>query len=117
MSEEPVGERLARLEGKITELNRQQSANWQRSDEHEKALAEMKIQHVQAVAKIEADLAHLERDSLRENFGIKTQIAEIGWRVGLIVGAALLILNFVVSKVDFGDWFSAPQTKGRINGR
>jgi len=103
---EPLGERLAKLEGKVLELYRQQEANWRRSDEHEKALSDLKISSIQAVAKLEADLSHLERDGLKESFTMKTQIAEIGWRVGLVVGAALLILNFVLSKMDLGDFFN-----------
>lgn len=102
---------MAKLEGLATELSRQQEAMWKRSDEHERNLSEMRIQHVQAVAKIEADLAHLDRESLKESFTVRGQIAEIGWRVGVVVGAALLVLNFVLSKIDLSDFLGKPDVK------
>lgn len=111
-----VGERMAKLEGLATEISRQQDAAWKRVDEHERNLSDMRIKHVEAVAKIEADIAHLERESLKESFTLKGQIAEIGWRVGVVVGAALLVLNFVLSKIDMSDFLpgnSNVKTQGR----
>ena len=49
-----VGERMAKLEGLATEISRQQDAVWKRVDEHERNLSDMRIKHVEAVAKIEA---------------------------------------------------------------
>lgn len=107
---EPLGERLAKLEGRVTELFRQQETAWKRTDLHGEELSAMKLCHVQAVAKIEADIAHLDRESLKETFGMKTQIAEIGWRVGVVVGGALLALNFVLGKMNLNNLFGKQES-------
>lgn len=112
---EPLGERLAKLEAIILELNRQQEANWSRTDANAKELSDMKVLHVQTVAKLDSDISHLNVESLKETFKMKAQIAEIGWRVGIVVGAFLLILNFVLSKIDLSGFL--PKSDTKIQGK
>lgn len=108
---EPLGERLAKLEAIIVELNRQQEANWKRMDANAKELSDTKLLNVQAIAKLESDISHLNLEGLKDTYKMKAQIAEIGWRVGVVVGAALLMLNYILGKIDISSIFGKPETK------
>lgn len=106
-----MGERMAKLEGMSAECLRQLEAMWKRSDEHERHIAELKIEHVQTTAKLESEIAHLDRENMRETLTMRNQIAEIGWRVGIVAGTALLVLNFVLNKIDFSELFRKTEVK------
>lgn len=106
-NEDRILERLVALETKIEsareqtiENERQQKANWARLDELRSGLETAKISAVETNARNAEKLANMEKMALRESFGMKTQIAEIAWRVGILMAGAVLIINFFMSKIN-----------------
>ncbi len=108
-----MGERIAALEARgiseekaIEELERQKDAMWKKVEELDK----IKISLVELQARMEERMSSMEKSYMRDSFSLRGQIAEIGWRVGVIVAVGVLLFNFIISKIDLGDIFGGSPT-------
>ncbi len=90
----------------IKELGEKLSATNERIDERTAALKDQ--------------LNKLDRENLTEGFSIKKQVAEIGWRVGVVVGIAMFLLTFIFKNLEIADFIggkSDTAQSGRKGGR
>jgi len=70
-------------------------------------LSELKTMILEKEGAMEKDISKLERESMKEGFGIREQVTAIAWRVGLIVSVALGIIAFVARDLHMSDLFGA----------
>lgn len=103
----------------VEELNRQQKALWDRFDGREgvtrdiesikleevKSNASMDSKFTEKIAMLEKSVEAVKREELARDFRQRMMIAQLAWKVSIVIGAALFVINLLTKNLDIKELF------------
>lgn len=103
----------------VEELNRQQKALWDRFDgrdgitreiesiklEEVKSNASMDSKFTEKIAMLEKSVEAVKREELARDFRQRMMIAQLAWKVSIVIGAALFLINLLTKNLDIKELF------------